>query len=295
MAIFKLAGGKGRMLKVYEPFFDNLSSTKIFVDYFGGTGAVSVWFKKMYPNTHIILNELSTEIHGIHKALLNDSLEFYKVLRAYDDSYKALRDMYPHHARNGPKSDVYRARKQLYLELRERYADTDDFYTDTEKYATLYFLLQTNFNGVWQCRAEDGIYYTPFGNGTQKGSVIRWVELEEFRTCLKYATISNLDYIDVLVSNPNAVHYFDPPYVESYTKFSDDFDENHTKHLCDRICHVHYRGEKVFFSNKRHVMFEKRLTPLKFEEIMVQYTAGRNNKSEGTRSVEILAHNNFKE
>lgn len=279
------------MLKKYEPFFSNLSPS-VFVDYFGGTGAVSIWFKELYPNSKIILNEYSEEIHGIHKAIVNNYEEFCSLLKEYDDVYSSLLDLYPTHPRNGTKSDVYRARKHLYLEFRNRYADLNDFYNDVEKYATLYFMLQTNFNGVWQPRKSDGIYYTPFGNGKQVGSVIRWDELEKFHFCLKNTSVINHDYVDVLIEDKNAVHYFDPPYVESYTQFSSLFDEKSTKHLCDRICHIHYRGEKVFFSNKRNKLFDERLHILTFQEMDVQYTAGRSNTTEGSRSTEILAHNN---
>jgi site-specific DNA-adenine methylase len=301
-AIFKFAGGKGKMLGLYEPFFRGLKSPGVFIDYFGGTGIVSIWFAKMYPYAHVILNEKSEEIYNLWVTIRDEYTDFMTHLKDLDAKYSLIRQQYkPEYiigvTKGGNKKKtlvgpVYENRKEMYLSLRDRYANKQ-IESKAEKYATLYFMLRTNNNGWWQSRACDGIYYTPFGNGNEVGSIIKLDALNEFHHMSQRFSLVNNDYIDLIVSESNSVHYFDPPYINSSTKFSGEFTARETKSLCDRIARLAAQGATVFFSNKTHNMFEERLTQLRFETFNVRYTASANFEGSGSKAIEFLAHNNL--
>jgi len=46
--LFSYAGGKSMVLKRYLPLFQGLSP-EYCVDYFGGSGSMSLWFHQLYP------------------------------------------------------------------------------------------------------------------------------------------------------------------------------------------------------------------------------------------------------
>ena len=67
---FKWAGSKNRMFKkyIYSGFFPQ-TDPDLFVDMFAGTGCVSMWVKKNYPNTNIVLNEGCSELITMYQCL----------------------------------------------------------------------------------------------------------------------------------------------------------------------------------------------------------------------------------
>ncbi len=320
--LFKYAGGKERMLELYRPFFANLENKNCFVDYFGGTGTMSIWVKSLYPHMKILLNELNSEIFGIYDALKNSYGEFLLHAQKLDAEYTAIRergiaqglsmnliskprDKQVITTETGQierevKGENYEryyptSREAFYYDLRSRYADAPEtFSSSVEKSATLYFMLQTNFSGIWQTRSKDGVYYTPFGLGTEKNSRLNLASLFRFHEMLQDATISNQDFRSVEASR-GSIHYFDPPYIDSHTKYQKGgFSAEATKDLCERINTLYNLGECVFFSNKDGDYLRETLSSLKFVLFPTQYTAGRKNSEEGSRAVEILFHNNKK-
>ena len=47
--LYRYAGGKGKLLTLYHPFFAGLHPQHC-VDYFGGSGTMSLWFHQLYPD-----------------------------------------------------------------------------------------------------------------------------------------------------------------------------------------------------------------------------------------------------
>ncbi len=320
--LFKYAGGKARMLESYTPFFAGLEEKTWFIDYFGGTGTMALWAKSLYPHVKIVLNEINPEIFGLYDALKNNYEEFMAYLRTLDTQYSHImteglsrglsRDLIakPRDVEVGEKGKMKKikgllyetyysiSREAFYESLRVRYTNyPETFVSSAEQAATLYFMLQTNFSGIWQARVRDGVYNTPFGLGTEVNSRIDEQTLLGFHTMLQDAIILNKDFRDLGtdISRKDAIHYFDPPYTDSHTKYQKGgFSAEATQALCSLILSLHKDGETVFLSNKDGEELRNSLQPfLKFELFPIQYTAGRKNTEKGSRAVEILFHNNM--
>src|ERR1700756_1433579 len=152
--IFKYAGSKARMLGRYRNYFRGLHDKEYFVDYFAGTGLVSQWMHSLYPAIPIVMNELNPELFSIYEAIRSDFDGFAHLLEMQTTEYLAL---------------TIEERERYYYQVRARYAE--DTCAATEKAANLYFMLLTNFNGIWQVRADDGSYFTSFGRGTERALV----------------------------------------------------------------------------------------------------------------------------
>src|SRR6266849_5880924 len=73
--LFKYAGGKIRLLKTYTPFFQGLRPEHC-IDYFGGSGSMSVWFHQLYPDAKLYLNDKDPAIYGLFKCIKEDYEEF---------------------------------------------------------------------------------------------------------------------------------------------------------------------------------------------------------------------------
>lgn len=295
--LFKYAGGKHKMLEKYNPFFQGLGSKRAFIDYFGGSGTMSLWMHSLYPHFTIVLNELNSEIYSIYSALKRDYKLFLDTVDELDKQYTYIRQENLLNFADNPKKGKEKSiaeRKEFYYALRHLYTNTPDlFSSDAEKAAALYFMLKTNFNGIWQVRAKDGIYNTPFGNGFETKSVINMDALAAFRDMLMVTEIRNEDFRALeSIHKKRAIHYFDPPYVNSYTNYEKGgFPEETTLALCALMNRLNDQGEKVYLSNKDADILRDNLPAFTFETFDVKYTAGRKNTLEGSKAVEILAHN----
>ena len=67
--LYRYAGGKVRVLKTYFPFFRRLRPEHC-VDYFGGSGTMSLWFHHLYPDAKLYLNEKDSAIYKLFTWLL---------------------------------------------------------------------------------------------------------------------------------------------------------------------------------------------------------------------------------
>jgi site-specific DNA-adenine methylase len=59
--LYRYVGGKAKLLKRYTPFFKGLRP-EYCVDYFGGSGIMSVWFHHLYPEAKLYLNDNTSDI-----------------------------------------------------------------------------------------------------------------------------------------------------------------------------------------------------------------------------------------
>ena len=154
---FKWAGGKNRMFKRYlaSGFFTS-KEPKVFVDMFAGTGIVARWIASNYPKTTIVLNESNDEIINMYKAM--QSKTFTSFCNEYDKHVKA-------YASYSSVDD----RKKYYYGIRNKYALNYHTMTPIEEAATLFYMLQTGFNGIWQTSDNfNNRYASPAGLMTWK-------------------------------------------------------------------------------------------------------------------------------
>src|SRR5436309_10799198 len=66
--LYRYAGGKVKLRKIYFPFFQGLRP-EYCVDYFGGSGSMSLWFHQLYPEAKLFLNEKDRALYGLWQCI----------------------------------------------------------------------------------------------------------------------------------------------------------------------------------------------------------------------------------
>src|SRR5213592_3745875 len=78
--LFRYAGNKAKLLTTYAPFFEGLHPQHC-VDYFGGSGTMSVWFHQLYPAAKLYLNEKDPALYKLFKCIQEEYEEFCQELQ----------------------------------------------------------------------------------------------------------------------------------------------------------------------------------------------------------------------
>ncbi|QAX98355.1 hypothetical protein ASfcp2_9 [Aeromonas phage AsFcp_2] len=269
--LFKWAGGKRKMLVRYDEAI-KIQKPAAFVDLFGGSGIVSVYFYKKY-GVDIYLNELNQDIFNIYSQIKHNYKNFIVKVQSLEIDYLKL--------------DLAQ-RKQFYLNLREDYHDNYQSLSFDDKTPMLFFMMCTNFNGIWQAKKSTGIYYTPFGNGNQVGGVYDRKAMSDFKDMIDHAVISNLSYEQVTGFPVNSLVFMDPPYINSFTRYDDrnsfgyKLQEESSRYALNLM-----NKHKVIFCNKKHQLFDETFGIDRIVDFAVTYTGGSKTKSDH----EIIATN----
>lgn len=282
--LFKYTGSKRKMLTKFEPFFCGAEKEgfETFVDLFGGTGIVSVWIHKNYPDKKIILNEYNPDIYDIYHEIKFNYDNFLEGILALEEQYLSLPSV--------------GERKKFYLKQRDFYHDSyEDLQIDLRT-QILFFMLCTNFNGIWQPKSSTGIYYTPFGNGKEKNGIFSRNALEDFKSMVDAAEIYNLSYELVPTPEGKCFIFADPPYLDSYTRYdkrATKFDISETTLLSQMLINNHLKGNIVALCNKDHQLFNilfENTQSFHTDRFNVKYTAASKDKA-GAKATEVLIHN----
>src|SRR5712691_5668500 len=97
--LFRYAGNKAKLLTTYAPFFDGLHPQHC-VDYFGGSGSMSLWFHQLYPEAKLYLNEKDPAIYKLFTCMKEDHEEFYQELQSLEweirseESFEDMKEWY---------------------------------------------------------------------------------------------------------------------------------------------------------------------------------------------------------
>lgn len=273
--LFKWAGCKRKMFSKYAPLFEGLSFGT-FVDLCGGTGITSVWIHKNFPDVKIILNEYNVDLYHIYFEIKHNFEHFIANVNKLEAEYMAL-----------PTKEE---RKAYYLQHRQSYHDTYHQTESKDKTPILFFLMSTNFNGIWQAKVSTGIYYTPFGNGNEKKGIYNRVAMSDFKAMVDVADIYYGSY-DTVVIPRNSLVFADPPYVSSHTKYDsrEKFHDTMQVQMAEFL-KGHSENSLFAFCNKGHEMFDQIFEGFTFEYFDVKYTASSKD-TEGAKAREILVHN----
>ena len=105
--LFRYAGGKAKLLKKYAPFFAGLRP-EYCVDYFGGSGTMSLWFHQLYPDAKLYLNEKDPALYNVFTCLKDD----------YDNFCNAMYFIEEHISENFVG---FASKKALYYMIRQQY------------------------------------------------------------------------------------------------------------------------------------------------------------------------------
>ena len=278
--LFMWAGGKTKMIKKYGDILPE--SFDSYVEPFLGAGAMFVWAYGKNPDATFVLNDYNESIMAVYEAIKNDIEPFMQRMDELSARYLPLE-----------KAD----RKAFYYALREEHAFDYDKWTRTEEAASLYFLMKTGFNGIWQINKNtNGRFGTPSGLLNQKDKVYDRDNVLEWHTALQNCVLMTGDFAQTLDKVESGAYVFlDPPYRGSFTQYGVDFDDEMQNRVIDYLNKSTSKGAFTLMSNRDvgDGFFEERKGNNKLVYFDVTYTAGRRKKNadgshEAKKAREIL-------
>lgn len=273
--IFIWAGGKTKMLKYHKKFLPN--EVKEYSEPFFGGGAMFLYIMSTYEPKKAYINDINTGIMNIYKQIQRNVEQFCNIVDGYEKEYIPL-----------SKEN----RKKYFYEIRRRHAFDYEKWDKVFEAATLYFLMKTGFNGIWQINKNtNGRYGTPSGLLNQKKNVYDKNLILYWNKILKNVNVMSKDYKKCPMGDLN---YFDPPYRDSFTNYGSGWGDTETEDLIEFVKKT--RGT-VLLCNRcdGSNFFDKRKGDLDIYRFPVTYTAGRRkrngNKFEAKKATEILLTN----
>jgi DNA adenine methylase len=280
--LFIWAGGKNKMLKHYLPIMPKQVDT--YVEPFFGGGAMFCHIVQNYQPKKLVINDVNADIVRIYNSIKNDLPEFLVKLDSYCNVYLPMN-----------KED----RKKYYFEVRHEHAYDYDKWSEAEEAATLYFLMKTGFNGIFQINNNTNRRYgTPAGLLNQKDKVYELDVVKWWNQALQNTEIMSGDWKECLKQVPdedNTFVFLDPPYRDSFTSYGQEFDDEQQEKL---IKYVRSRKLSTAFLCNRDAedgWFEERLGNLIMDKFPVTYTAGRRKQTEegfeAKQATEVLIRN----
>lgn len=280
------AGGKNKMIPKYQanpgiPY----SGYDTFVEPFFGGGAMMVHIFQNAPQVkNFVMNDVNPEIVGIYRAIKQDVKNFIARLDSLSQQYLPL-----------TKTD----RKKFYYDLRVEYTTNWTQWNGTDESATLYFLMKTGFNGIWQTnQSSNGRFATPSGLLNQTTKVYDRNNVVEWNQFLQRVDIRCGDWKQNCQNIQGRAFYFmDPPYRNSFTQYGQIFDDNAHIQLIDFCKQQDLAGDLVFYCNRDagDNFYAQNKGQLVEAQYSITYTAGRRaTEEDGTRTAksatEILLH-----
>jgi len=255
------AGGKTKMIKHYLPHMP--SEVKSYCEPFFGGGAMFIHVMTKYNPNRAVINDINQDIMRIYRAIKTDYKNFITFVDALESKYLPL-----------SKPD----RKKMYYETRYMHAWHYGHWCNTQEAATLYFLLKTGFNGVYQLNHNtNGRYGTPAGLLNQKDKVYDRNVLQWWNNVLQQTEICSRDWKDVVDMEDDTFYFCDPPYRQSFANYGHSFTDDMCKELiqfCDSKSNVMLcnRDDDEWFADQHHTM-----NTTNFD---ANYTVGRKGKKE---------------
>ena len=264
--LFMWAGGKNKMLKKYTNYLPEQFDS--YIEPFLGGGAMFVWAYKKNPEATFFLNDANEDIMRIYQSIRNDVGNFLTTLDKYQEDFLPL---------SKPE------RKKFYYALRQEHAYNYQKWTATEEAATLYFLMKTGFNGIWQIdKNTNGRFGTPSGLLNQKDKVYDLSNIEEWHRALQSCTLTSMDYTGChKFGTPSSFAFLDPPYRGSFTQYGVDFNDQEQEKVIKLLNDLTVSGSYAIMSNRDvgDGFFETRLGDNNMVYFDVTYTAGRRKKN----------------
>mgnify|MGYP003964422813 FL=1 len=311
--IFMWAGGKTKMLEKYEPYLPK--SFKGYCEPFLGGGAMFIWAYKANPNAKFILNDVNEPIINIYRAIKDDNDKFCSTLDTLSGEYlpldappkplkkgatqedketlakikKETKEFEKQH-KNGVENDWHKihelnpTRRSFYFKTRIDYQYHYDKFNSTEEAATLYFLMKTGFNGIWQLKGranEDralGRFNTPCGLMNQTIKVYDKDNVLEWHKALQNTTLLTGDFKDAIRHVKEGFYVFmDPPYRGSFADYGTQSDDQFQSDVVEFAHQCRDKGALTLLSNREmdDGFFEERADGDKIVKFDVTYTAGR--------------------
>jgi DNA adenine methylase len=283
--LFMWAGGKTRMIKFYDQSKIMPDVVDTYVEPFFGGGAMYLEVMERYKPSTSVINDVNPSIVNIYQSIKTDVHNFIIHLDDLCSRYLLLN-----------KED----RKKFYYETRNLHAYYYQSWSKTQEAATLYFLMKTGFNGIWQCNQNtNNRFGTPSGLLNQKVQVYDQDTVKYWNNILQSTVILNHDWRTVLTQYPNVINSFyflDPPYRGSFTNYSQIFTDQDQSDLVTFARSIPTDSRVLLCNDDTgDNFFQNQVNDLKIESYNLKHTAGRRKKTdEGFHAkivVEIVIHN----
>ena len=270
------AGGKNKMIPKYlkEPGIP-YSGYDTFVEPFFGGGAMMIHIYQNNPTVKkFIINDVNAEIVGLYTAIKNDVAKFTARMDVLQAQYL-------------PLSKV--ERKKFYYDLRKEYTTNWTQWNATDESATLYFLMKTGFNGIWQTtQTSNGRYATPSGLLNQTTKVYDKDNVLEWNVFLQKVDIFCGDWsLCASAVQGSAFYFMDPPYRDSFTSYGQVFGDQAHIDLIDFCKQEDLKGNTVFYCNRDagDTFYTDNQGQLALSYYDVTYTAGRRKQNKDDAGV----------
>ncbi len=288
--LFTWAGGKNKMLKHYKPILPAPASSLFpektinsYVEPFFGGGAMFIYIMTNYKPESAYINDINPEIVSIYECIKHNYKEFLDRVIELEEQYLPL---------SFKKDTRNEDRRKFYNDLRLSYWDKKQYDKWSKPYeaATLYFLMKTGFNGIFQTNKGNGRYGTPCGLLNQKDKVFDRTIVKWWHDILQNVNITCGDWKENTPNIKNAFYFFDPPYRDSFADYGNSFGDDK---LIDLINFADGK-EKVFVCNRDSAdgWFEEHKKSLQIQKFDITYTAGRRKKTdngfEAKKAQEVL-------
>jgi DNA adenine methylase len=259
--LFIWAGGKTKVLKHYARFMP--TAVKNYYEPFFGGGAMFVYVMNTYRPKNVVINDINSDVINIYRAIKTDLTDFQQRLDSLESQYLPL-----------SKED----RKKFYFDIRHLHAWNYQEWSPTFEAATLYFLMKTGFNGIYQLNKNtNGRYGTPAGLLNQKDKVYNRDVLKWWNDALQNVTIKTGDWKDSVNNDSDGFFFFDPPYRDSFADYGNGFGDEALTDLLDfadmqNLVFVANRADDDWFNDQSRSM--------QVHYFDITYTAGRRKKTD---------------
>lgn len=267
--LYMWAGGKSKLLKQYSPLIPDLNNVSSYVEPFFGGGALFAAIKSGTPELPGMVNDINSELIGLLNKTKSDYNNFVSHLHILEEEYLSI---------NVLNKEL---RKEYFYKKRKEYWSLPE--GETKTVALLYFLMKTAFNGIWQgCKESNGRFGTPAGLMTQTDKVFDYDRIKTWNDALQNTAIFSGSYEQLEIPE-NSWIYCDPPYRDSFTTYSLDFDDSHQLDLIKWCRKMHKeKGCTVWLANREanDNFFEDHCHDAIIHKFDIVYTAGRRKKTE---------------
>ena len=276
--LFIWAGGKNKMLKHYIPILPSPleMSIKSYVEPFFGGGAMFIHIMKHHQPKEVYINDINPDIVSIYECIKNNYNEFLKRVIDLETQYLPMN---------------MEDRRNLFFKIRHDHAYEYENWSKPYESATLYFLMKTAFNGIFQINQNtNNRYGTPCGLLNQKDKVFDRDVVKWWNNVLQKVNISSGDWKTNTPDIQDAFYFFDPPYRDSFADYGNSFGDEQLKEL------IKFADgkDKSFVCNRDSSdgWFDKEKKSMNIRTFDITYTAGRRKKTkdgyEAKKAKEVL-------
>ena len=278
--LYMWAGGKTKLLnKHYQGRLPAYGQFTTYIEPFLGGGAVFCDVVNSDEIDNFVINDINPEIISIYQAIKSDVEAFIAMSETLANEWNT-------------RSEA--ERKTWYYDLRKQYWSMETGTLATS--ATLYVLMKTSFNGVWQTnKGNKGLFGTAAGLLNKKAKIAPDL-IRAWSAKLQSTTITCMDYRKMTIPATPCLIYLDPPYRGSFTSYGQDFDDQAQKDLVEWSRDLSVKGHTVILANRdcKDGFFDEILADAtSVHHFDVTYTVGRKKKTnegyEAKDAIEFIA------